>query len=129
VLASLGGAEPAQLPPGADEPAAAALARAGGSLDARLEDFALLSSSGSAGGAPAQLDEALSRRWAALALRGEDTAALQGARNASSRRDSAAELMGRAQLAAAQAGDVMRPSAEVRALSQCSLLLLVSRTS
>ena len=101
VLAQLGSTDPCALP--AASPAQLA-SRDG---DARFEDFAALAqqlSPGSVG-----LEAELSRRWAALALRGEQDAPAQAGLNAASRRKSAAELMGRAELADE---DVLRPQAE-----------------
>jgi hypothetical protein len=119
VLAALGAT--VALPPGA-QAQPAALQRAGGSADVRAEDFAALAAPQTADGT-AQLDAQLSRRWAALALRGEDTAPQLLARTADSRRASAAALMGRADLAAEQAARVLLPQAEVRACFGAARLL------
>lgn len=98
VLAQLGRPEAEALAPAA--PAAA------------LEDFAALAQQLAPGSAV--LEAELGRRWAALAVRGEETAPQQAALNAASRRSSAAELMGRAQLGGAQPDEVLRPQPEVR---------------
>jgi hypothetical protein len=106
VLAQLGSTDPCALPAAAP----AALTQQG--ADARFEDFAALAQQlkpGSAG-----LEAELSKRWAALALRGEQEAPGQAGLNSASRRSSAAEIMGRAALDGAQPDEVLRPQAEVK---------------
>ena len=109
MLAQLGSTDPCALP------APAVPAQLAEQPAARFEDFAALAqqlSPGSAG-----LEAELSRRWAALALRGEQAAPAQADLNSASRRSSAAELMGRAALDGAQPDEVLRPQAEERILA------------
>ena len=105
VLAQLGSTDPCALPP------ASALAPA---ADARFEDFAALAQQLAPGAVG--LEAELSRRWAALALRGEADALAQAGLNADSRRTAVAEIMGRAALEGAQPEEVLCPQAEVRCL-------------
>ena len=105
VLAQLASTDPCALP------ATSALAPAPAE-DARFEDFAALAQQLSPGSA--DLESELSRRWSVLALRGEAAAPAQAGLNAASRRNSAAEIMGRAALEGAQPEEVFTPQAEVR---------------
>ena len=110
VLAQLASTDPCALP------ATSALAPAPAD-DARFEDFAALAQQLSPGSA--DLESELSRRWSALALRGEAAAPAQAGLNAASRRNSAAEIMGRAALQGAQPEDVLTPQPEVRCSHRC----------
>ena len=113
VLAQLASTDPCALP------AASALARAAPAEDARFEDFAALAQQLSPGSA--DLEAELSRRWSALALRGEAAAPAQAGLNAASRRTAVAEIMGRAALEGTQQEEVLAPQPEARHNPQACL--------